>query len=70
MNLDFGIQRIFTVTEKSSLQFRTEFFNLTNTPNFGQPNNDFAGGNNPAFGLISSTVSNPRIIQFALKYHF
>jgi hypothetical protein len=70
MNLDLGIQRNFSVAEKSTLQFRTEFFNLTNTPAFGQPANDFAGGNNPTFGVISGTVSNPRIIQFALKYNF
>jgi Carboxypeptidase regulatory-like domain/TonB-dependent Receptor Plug Domain/TonB dependent receptor len=69
-NLDMGIQRTFAITEKSSLLFRTEFFNLTNTPNFAQPNNDFAGGNNPSFGAITATVSNPRIIQFALKYNF
>lgn len=70
MNLDFGIQRNFSVTEKNSLQFRAEFFNLTNTPNFALPANDFAGGNNPTFGVISATASNPRIIQFALKYRF
>jgi hypothetical protein len=52
------------------MQFRAEFFNLTNTPKFGQPSNDFAGGTNSAFGQITSTVSNPRIIQFALKYNF
>jgi Carboxypeptidase regulatory-like domain/TonB-dependent Receptor Plug Domain/TonB dependent receptor len=70
MDLDLGIQRNFAVTERSTLQFRTEFFNLTNTPNFAQPNNDFAGGNNPSFGAITATSSNPRIIQFALKYNF
>ncbi len=70
MNLDLGIQRNFSVTEKSTLQFRTEFFNLTNTPNFALPANDFAGGFNPTFGVISATASNPRIIQFALKYSF
>jgi hypothetical protein len=69
-NLDLGIQRNFPVTEKSAVQFRTEVFNLTNTPNFAQPNNDFAGGNNVAFGKITQTASNPRIIQFALKYNF
>lgn len=69
-NLDLGIQRKFAITETNALQFRTEFFNLTNTPNFGLPNNDFAGGANPAFGTITATSSNPRIIQFALKYSF
>ena len=70
MNLDLGIQRHFAVTETTNLEFRTEFFNLTNTPHFGLPNSDFAGGGNPAFGLITQTVSNPRIVQFALKYNF
>jgi hypothetical protein len=67
-NIDLAIQRAFTVTEHTRLQFRTEFFNFTNTPSFGQPVTDHAAG--AAFGIISSTVSNPRIIQFALKYSF
>jgi hypothetical protein len=67
-NLDLGIQRNFLLAEAGTLQFRAEFFNLTNTPQFGLPVNDLAAG--PAFGVISSTVTNPRIIQFALKYIF
>ena len=80
LNLDLGIQRNFAITENSRMQFRVEFFNFTNTPKFGKPNSDFAGGqtcnasvctlNNQSFGLITSTVSNPRIIQLALKYNF
>jgi hypothetical protein len=70
MNLDLGIQRHFAITEKSNLEFRTEFFNLTNTPNFALPNSDYADGGNTGFGLITKTASNPRIIQFALKYNF
>ncbi len=69
-NLDLAVQRDFTITEASSLQFRTEFFNFTNTPKFGLPDSDFLGGQNPGFGIISSTVAAPRIIQFALKYTF
>lgn len=68
MNLDLGILRNIRLSESSSLQFRAEFFNFTNTPKFAKPVSDFAAG--PAFGLISSTMSNPRIIQFALKYSF
>ena len=67
-NLDVSVQRGFRITEKSSLQFRSEFFNFTNTPKFGLPISDRAAG--PSFGVISSSVSNPRIIQFALKYLF
>jgi len=68
LNLDLGIQRVFALTERHTLEFRTEFFNFTNTPKFGLPLNDYAAG--PAFGVISSTAANPRIIQFALKYKF
>jgi hypothetical protein len=60
--------RTFHLTERQGLQFRAEFFNLFNTPNFGLPVNDHNAG--PAFGLITSTASNPRIVQFALKYQF
>jgi hypothetical protein len=67
-NLDLSVQRDFRITEGSRLQFRSEFFNFTNTPQFGLPNSDRAAGS--SFGEISSTVSNPRIIQFALKYLF
>ena len=67
-NLDFAVTRNFSITERNKLQFRTEFFNLFNTPNFGLPVNDRNAG--PAFGVITSSASNPRIIQFALKYQF
>jgi hypothetical protein len=77
-NLDMAIERIFPITESSRLRFRTEFFNLTNTPQFANPNNDLdftEGPNgpvnlNPSFGVITATAANPRIIQFALKYQF
>jgi hypothetical protein len=77
-NVDMAVERIFPVTESSNFRFRAEFFNLTNTPQFGNPNNDveFSEGEsgpfngNPAFGQITSTVANPRIIQFAAKFQF
>lgn len=66
-NLDVGVQRLFQTTEGSNVEFRAEFFNLTNTPKFGLPVRDFGSS---AFGLISSTASNPRIVQLALKFNF
>lgn len=67
-NVDFALVKSFGFKELHSVQFRSEFFNATNTPQFGHPVNDRAAG--AAFGLITSTVANPRIIQFALKYQF
>jgi hypothetical protein len=49
------------------LQFRTEFFNLFNTPQFGAPGTTEG---TPQFGVVSSAVNNPRLIQFALKFLF
>jgi hypothetical protein len=69
LNLDLGIQKGISLGEGGTLQFRAESFNLTNTPKFSQPISDFAAG--PlAFGVISSTSANPRIIQLVLKYSF
>jgi len=67
-NIDLALERAFPIHDWSSLKFRAEFFNFTNTPNFGDPINDVEAG--AAFGLITSTTTNPRIIQFALKYSF
>jgi TonB-dependent receptor-like protein len=77
-NLDVAVERGFPVREAGSFRFRTEFFNLTNTPQFGNPN-QYLGYTDPtlanptassSFGKITSTVANPRIIQFAAKYVF
>jgi hypothetical protein len=65
-NIDFSVFKIFRVTEKMNLQFRSEFFNLLNHPNFNQPGTTFGTA---SFGVITSALD-PRIIQFALKLTF
>jgi len=67
-NWDFGIGKKFNLTERHYLDFRAEFFNFTNHPSFGPPSNNISDPNN--FGKIFGTVSPPRIMEFALKYHF
>lgn len=67
-NLDLAIQRSFSIGKERSFKLRAEFYNFTNTPKFGLPVSDRSAG--PAFGVISSTVANPRLIQFALKFQF
>lgn len=66
-NIDLAVMRSFSVREVGSLQFRAEFFNLTNTANFGNPASDLSL---TSFGFITGTTTNPRIIQFALKYSY
>ena len=49
---------------RMNLQFRSEFFNVFNRVRFGNPGLTFG---NPQFGVITSQVNAPRLIQFALK---
>jgi hypothetical protein len=52
--------------ERLTLQFRSEFFNAFNHPNFGSPNINFGAG---SFGQIT-TMKNPRIGELVLKLKF
>lgn len=68
INTDFSVIKHFPVKETFRIDFRAEFFNLFNHAQFGQPGADF---NSPTtFGVINTTVNNPRVIQFALKAAF
>ena len=70
VNTDFSIiKRIpLAFREGTDLDFRAEFFNLFNHPQFGLPGSDADSATN--FGVITSTVNNPRLIQFAVKLRF
>jgi hypothetical protein len=67
VNFDFSLFKDFRITESVKIQFRTEFFNLFNTPQFDLPNATIGSG--PA-GTITSIVGIPRQIQFGLKLVF
>jgi hypothetical protein len=71
-NLDLSLAKNTAVSEKITAQFRTEFFNALNHTNLGTPNPIvFSGGSiNPSAGLITSTATTARQIQFALKLIF
>jgi len=71
--IDFSILKNISVNETSRFQFRTEFFNLANHPNFFLPNaSPFLsnGTRDPQAGRITQTRGTARQIQFALKYLF
>ena len=67
-NFDMAITKNFKIRERQNLQFRTEFFNLFNHPQFSNPST--AVTTTGAFGAITSTSVAPRIMQFALRYAF
>jgi hypothetical protein len=69
-NLDLSLSKTFPLRwprEGGSLQFRGEFFNVLNHPQFSDPDNNFSS---PTFGVIGSTSVNPRVGQLALKFSF
>ena len=68
VNSDFSVIKQFALPwEQSGLNFRAEFFNLFNHPQFGMPVNDVSA---VGFGSVNSTVNNPRLVQLALKLTF
>jgi hypothetical protein len=79
---DFSVFKQFPITERFRVEFRSEFFNILNHPNFNSPG---FGGNgvvaiggstnftDPHFGEVGSTrfaPYDPRQIQFALKLYY
>ena len=69
-NIDLAFSKAVALNwpvEKSSLQFRIEFYNALNHPQFANPDTNFTS---PTFGVISSTAVNARVGQLALKLAF
>ena len=75
---DFSLIKNTSITEGTNLQFRAEFFNIANTPNFANPAGrrggqrvfDRNGRSLRTPGEISNTVTSARQIQFGLKLIF
>jgi hypothetical protein len=71
VNFDLVLQKNFRIFESHQIEFRSEFFNLLNHPNFGLP----GGGSSaavdvPGGAAITNTATDNRQIEFALKYTF
>jgi hypothetical protein len=71
VDFDLVLQKHFKIGESQQIEFRSEFFNLLNHPNFGLP-----GGSSvvyvdvPGGAAITNTSTDNRQIEFALKYTF
>jgi hypothetical protein len=63
-DLDLALVKHTHLAEKADLEFRAEIFDITNTPAFAQPNGSFGSA---AFGSITATTTDPRVLQFALR---
>jgi hypothetical protein len=74
--VDLGVSKRWTMPwkESHSLQFRWETFNLTNSVRFDVQSSLLSSaltlGSSGSFGNYSGLLTNPRIMQFALRYEF
>lgn len=64
--LDITLMKRTRISETKIIEFRAEAFNVINHANFGNPNGAIDSAN---FGRITTT-RDPRLIQFAVKFHF
>jgi hypothetical protein len=71
-DVDVSLFKNTAVSEKVTLQFRAEFFNVLNHVNLGTPNATVFSGTsvNASAGLITALATTPRQIQFGLKLIF
>jgi hypothetical protein len=63
-NWDVSLFKSTPIAERIALQFRAEFFNLFNRVQFGSPGTALGTAQ---FGLVTSQLNQPRLIQFALR---
>ncbi|MGB9144624.1 MAG: TonB-dependent receptor [Acidobacteriaceae bacterium] len=80
--IDLAADKMFSLTEGTQLEFRSEFYNVFNHPQLGQPQSTFNPSNTTGFGSIIDTVNTavspvtpvgsgtPREMQFALRIKF
>jgi hypothetical protein len=65
VDADISLQKNFPINERMRIQFRADFLNTFNHPNFAVPNDSVGTG----FG-ISSATQDARQLQFDLKFYF
>jgi hypothetical protein len=70
--LDLGLSKRWTMPwrEAHSLQFRWEVFNVPNLHRFDVQSANLNIDSGSAFGLYTGLLTNPRVMQFALRYEF
>lgn len=64
---DLGLIKRTAITEQAEVEFRAEFFNILNHPIFFVGNQNI---NSNTFGKITTTFTDPRVVQFAVKLSF
>jgi carboxypeptidase family protein len=78
--IDMGLGKTWNITESSALRFSWETFNITNSVRFdaaalepiagSNASGNLSLSNSSSFGYYTSTLTSPRVMQFALRYSF
>jgi len=71
--IDSGLSKTWPIKESQNLKFSWEVFNVTNSVRFDVgplPQNNGQIDRGPAFGKYTSTLTTPRLMEFALRYSF
>ena len=79
--IDVGASKVISLPERGQIEFRSEFYNIFNHPQLGQPQSTFDSSNTTGFGSVINTVNtlspatpvgsgSPREMQFALRFEF
>ncbi|HXP38918.1 MAG TPA: hypothetical protein VN833_01550, partial [Candidatus Acidoferrales bacterium] len=73
-NIDTGVAKSWYITEGQFVKFSWQMFNVTNSARFDVGTMSINGNNSlsssSSFGNFSSTLSNPRVMEFGLRYTF
>ncbi len=69
-NTDLAVQKSFSVREKATIQFRTDFFNVFNKINWGTPSGNLENDGSITNGPFKDGSTNPRQLQFSLRVQF
>ena len=68
--IDIGLSKYFPITEKLKAQFRWETFNITNSVRYDAQSIRNLLDEPDSFGTYRGTLTNPRVMQFALRLEF
>ena len=73
-NIDTGVSKTWPVTERQFVKFNWSMYNVTNSARFDVGTMSLNGNNSlsssSSFGNFSSTLSNPRVMEFMIRYVF
>jgi hypothetical protein len=66
-NWDFTLNKMTPISERVNFEFKTEVFNLFNRVQFADPGTSVGSS---TYGIVSSQLGNPRLIQFSGRFNF